>query len=124
MGQDGYVSLWAGNLTSEKELQEYLTLSYDEEGDALPSLFEKDSGIDTDEDFMESDFLVQGVRSLPLLLEGCSYDEYVIPRFVNLLGEKLNHEVNCLLLIYNLQYSREDWRAQGKLKFLGSVRYQ
>jgi Immunity protein 22 len=90
----------------------------------LPSLFEKDSGIDTDEDFMESDFLVQGVRSLPLLLEGCSYDEYVIPRFVNLLGEKLNHEVNSLLLIYNLQYSREDWRAQGKLKFLGSVRYK
>jgi hypothetical protein len=90
----------------------------------LPSLFEKDSGIDMDKDFMEFDFFDQGVRSLPLLLEGCSYDEYVIPRFVNLLGENLNHEVSSLLLIYNLQYNRENLRAQGKLKFLGSVRYQ
>lgn len=53
MERDGYVSLWTGTFKTNADLQQYLLISYNEDGDAVPSEFEKDVQIDYyDEDFL------------------------------------------------------------------------
>ncbi|WP_202614168.1 immunity 22 family protein, partial [Parageobacillus thermoglucosidasius] len=65
-----------GNSKSYKDLQNYILNSYTEDGDLLPSEFEKDFNIDYyNEDFREVEFYDEPSNDLRVLLEGFSYDE-------------------------------------------------
>lgn len=58
MERDGYVSLWTGTFKTNADLHQYLLISYNEDGDAVPSEFEEDVQLAYyDEDFMEAEFL-------------------------------------------------------------------
>lgn len=46
MEREGFVSLFIGNLNSNEEHQKYVLVNYTEDGDIIPSEFEKDFGID------------------------------------------------------------------------------
>src|SRR4051812_30973543 len=106
MESRGLVSLWAGTFKSIEKLQNYMMISYTEDGDALPSIFEKDFKIGHyDIDFREIDFYVEPSTNLKLLLEGVSYDDVIISRFLELYGENLPEEVNSIILLYNFKYS-------------------
>ena len=75
MEEEGFVSLWVGKFKSNKDLQNYLLISYSEDGDALPSTFEKDFQIDYyDEDSMEAEFFNREIRNLQTLLPCTCYD--------------------------------------------------
>jgi hypothetical protein len=125
MEQKGYVSIWVGKFKSNKELQNYLSISYTEDGDAIPSKFETDFSIDYyDEDFREADFFDGELNKLPMLLEGCSYDDIVIPNFVESHGETLNYSVNSIVLLYNFKYSKNVHNHLGHLKYIGNVKYK
>ncbi|MGG6445282.1 immunity 22 family protein [Pseudobacillus badius] len=41
MERDGYVSLWTGTFKTNADLQQYLLISYNEDGDAVPSNLKK-----------------------------------------------------------------------------------
>ncbi|MFE5131124.1 immunity 22 family protein, partial [Bacillus mobilis] len=52
----GMVSIWLGNIKTQDQLDTYMDVTYDEEGDAIPARFFVDFNIDmidVDEDFIE-----------------------------------------------------------------------
>ncbi|MGX9706933.1 immunity protein 22 of polymorphic toxin system [Laceyella sediminis] len=124
MKKEGFVSLFIGNSDSYEELQKYVLVSYTEDGDAIPSKFEKDFGIEYyDEDFREVEFYSQSSNDLRVLLEGFSYDEEIAPEFIDICGERLDQEVNSVILLYNFQYDRKVDKT-NQFKFLGTVQYK
>ncbi|REK56482.1 immunity 22 family protein [Parageobacillus thermoglucosidasius] len=113
-----------GNSKSYKDLQNYILNSYTEDGDLLPSEFEKDFNIDYyNEDFREVEFYDEPSNDLRVLLEGFSYDEEIIPKFIELCGERLNQEVNSVILLYNFQYDGHV-NEKNQFRFLGTVQYK
>src|SRR4051794_37504793 len=105
MAKEGFVSLFVGNSSSYEELQNYILVSYTEDGDAIPSEFEKDFNIAYyDEDFREVEFYDESSDDLRVLLEGFSYAERIIPELIEICGERLNQKVNSVTLLYNFQY--------------------
>ncbi|TCW39409.1 immunity protein 22 of polymorphic toxin system [Laceyella sacchari] len=124
MEKKGFVSLFIGNSNSYEELQKYVLVSYTEDGDSIPSKFEKDFGIEYyNEDFREVEFYSQSSNDLRFLLEGFSYSEEIVPEFINICGERLDQEVNSVILLYDFQYDGKVDKA-NQFKFLGTVQYK
>ncbi|WP_339210801.1 immunity 22 family protein [Aeribacillus sp. FSL K6-8210] len=124
MEKEGFVSLFIGNSKSYKDLQNYILNSYTEDGDLLPSEFEKDFNIDYyNEDFREVEFYDEPSNDLRVLLEGFSYDEEILPKFIELCGERLNQEANSVILLYNFQYNG-NVNEKNQFRFLGTVQYK
>ncbi|MDD1511795.1 immunity 22 family protein [Priestia megaterium] len=125
MEQVGYVSLWIGKFSTSEKLEKYLLVAYTEEGDAIPSQFEKDFKVDYyDEDFSEAHYAEQDIRKLSRLLEGCSYDDVVIPNFVEKYGEYLPDGFTSMILIYDFQHNKKSDNEINGVKYLGSIRYE
>jgi hypothetical protein len=125
MDEEGYVSIWVGKFKSNKELQNYLSISYTEDGDATPSTFEKDFQIDYyDEDFLEAEYFDRETKNLQTIFEGCSYDDVVIPNLINMQGESLTDSVNSIILLYNFQYDKKGKSDLNDVQYLGTVRYK
>lgn len=125
MKQIGYVSLWIGKFSTSEELEKYLLVAYTEDGDAIPSQFEKDFKVDYfDEDFSEAHYANQDMRKLSHLLKGCSYDDVVIPNFVEKYGEYLPDGFNSMILIYDFQHNKKSDNEINGVKYLGSIRYE
>ena len=56
MEKQGWVSIWLGNINDEDSIGEYVDLTYEEDGESVPSQFFIDFNIDmdeTDEDTIE-----------------------------------------------------------------------
>ncbi len=124
MEKEGFVSLFIGNSKSYNDLQNYILNSYTEDGDLLSSEFEKDFNIDYyNEDFREVEFYDEPSNDLRVLLEGFSYDEEIIPKFIELCGERLNQEANSVILLYNFQYNG-NVNEKNQFRFLGTVQYK
>ncbi|MER2172623.1 MAG: immunity 22 family protein [Psychrobacillus psychrodurans] len=126
MEKISYVSLWVGKFPSIKELENYLLIAYTEDGDTIPSQFEKDFNIEYfDEDFSEAHYEEVKVHKLSQLLEGCSYDDVVIPNFVEKYGDALSTNANSLILLYDFEHtkSRDDDEI-NRVKYVGSVQYE
>lgn len=124
MEKEGFVSLFIGHSNSYDELQNYILVSYSEDGDAIPSQFEKDFNIDYhDEDFREVEFYDEPSDDLRVLLEGFSYDEEIIPKIIEICGERLNQEANSVILLYNFQYHGNVNEA-NQFRFLGTIQYR
>jgi len=47
--KQGWVSIWLGNINDEDSIGEYVDLTYDEDGESVPSQFFIDFNIDMDE---------------------------------------------------------------------------
>lgn len=124
MEKEGFVSLFIGHSNSYDELQNYILVSYSEDGDAIPSQFEKDFNIDYhDEDFREVEFYDEPSDDLRVLLEGFSYDEEIIPKIIEICSERLNQEANSVILLYNFQYHGNVNEA-NQFRFLGTIQYR
>ncbi|BBW97522.1 immunity 22 family protein [Geobacillus icigianus] len=124
MESKGFVSLWVGHFKSAKEFQEYLLVKYNEDGDAIPSEFEKEFKIEYyDEDFKETHFYNEPSQSFENLLEGFSYDNVIIPKFLNLNNGDLIEKVNSIVLLYDFKYDGTVKETRN-LKYIGSVDYK
>lgn len=120
---EGYVSLWVGNFSSKEELNNYLYISYDEDGDAIPSKFEEDFEIDYyDTDFREAGFFEKEITSIQEILKGCSYEENIIPAIISTIGETLQKPVNSMILLYNFKYNGQP--SKRPMTFLGTLHYK
>jgi Immunity protein 22 len=127
MEEQGIVSLWLGKAKSSDELEEALQVFYSEDGDFNGSEFTRGFQIEFyDENFKESEFLEVKENSLEFLLDGFSYDNVIIPRFLDI-AELTNEKFNAVMLLYNFAYNSTvpEWQT-GEMffKFIGSVSYQ
>ena len=96
------VSLWLGTAPSDEALQEYVCMTYDADGDVVPSQFMRDFDIEWwDEDFQEVVFLDGKEREVKEILRGFSYDDQLIPAFEGQVGPTLAFPVNAVVLLYN-----------------------
>ncbi|UTE72114.1 immunity 22 family protein [Rossellomorea marisflavi] len=115
MEKQGMVSIWLGNMKTQYQLEKYVNLTYDEDGESVTSKFFADFNIDMDEideDFIEKAVLEEKSDKISALLEGCSYEEIILPEFRGY--KNLNKLYNAVILIYNYEYenlvnSREDF---------------
>ncbi|MBG9794992.1 hypothetical protein ABD76_21995 [Paenibacillus dendritiformis] len=126
--QPGIVSLWAGRCDSEEELERYLTYTYTEDGDGIEPPFAADFRIFYfDDDFREAYLADRPGVGLADLLAGCSYEEIVIPRFMQLHPEPFPEERNAVILLYNFAYHGQVRHAANErlsFEYIGSVGYE
>lgn len=127
MEQEGYVSLWVGRVPSTEALEQLLTISYNDDGESIPSAFGEGYGLDWyDDDFREAEWFTQASSQVIPIIQGCSYEKLVLPRFVALLGEQLDQKYNAVILLYNFKYDGNAIDVSiddSQLKFLGTVEY-
>lgn len=112
------VHLFVGKMASADDLEAYVTVFYDEEGEYVPSAFETAFGIDLDPDFLEAEWFDQASSDLPHLLTGFSYDDQLMPQF----PEDLADPVNSLILIYEADQAPFS-ETDGVFLYLGKASY-
>ncbi|MCA0991427.1 immunity 22 family protein [Guptibacillus hwajinpoensis] len=124
MENQGWVSVWLGNIEENDSVGDYVDLTYDEDGESVPSQFFIDFNIDmdeTDEDTIEKVSYQKRSSDISTLLSGCSYEEIIIPK---LLGNiKLGKSYNAVILIYNFEYNNENISA-GAFDFITTTNYE
>ncbi|MEH7876157.1 immunity 22 family protein [Bacillus velezensis] len=130
MERQNYVSLWIGSIKDNESLSKYVELVYNEDkGDFLPSQFLIDFDIDIDdldEDFIEKVAHENNRNNLPALIDGCSYDSVILPRFEDIVGTTLPDQINAAVLLYNFEYDGREKEINAKnysFKFIGAVSY-
>ncbi|CAH0270827.1 hypothetical protein SRABI96_03687 [Peribacillus sp. Bi96] len=123
MEKQGMASIWFGNIKKENSIEEYVDLKYDEDGESVPSKFFIDFNIDMDEtdvDFIEKAELKENSNNISVMLEGCSYEEIMIPK----INEHFNltKSYNAVILIYNFEYDNKI-NSIGEFDFITSISY-
>ncbi|MGD6817086.1 immunity 22 family protein [Metabacillus sp. 113a] len=124
MEKQGWVSIWLGNIKDEDSIGEYVDLTYDEDGESVPSQFFIDFNIDmdeTDEDTIEKAVHKYNSSDISALLYGCSYEEIVIPKIQKSIDLKKSY--NAVILIYNFEYNNEI-SSTGAFDFIATTNYE
>ncbi|THE09670.1 hypothetical protein E1I69_21560, partial [Bacillus timonensis] len=102
---ENYVSLWLGCFRDFDELEKYTVIKYNEDGDSIPSIFEKDFKLGYyNRDLIEKDWIPVAEDDIEKLLVDFSYDNQLIQQYKNI---KLKCKYNTIVLIYNYNYKKE-----------------
>jgi len=123
MEKQGWVSIWLGNINDEDSIGEYVDLTYDEDGESVPSQFFIYFNIDMDEideDTIEKAVYKNSSSDISSLLDGCSYEEIVIPKIQKSINLKKSY--NAVILIYNFEYNNEI-SSTGAFDFIATTNY-
>lgn len=126
METENTVSIWIGNFADKSQLNHYLQIRYDEDGEAVPSQFLIQNGIDLDDiddDWLEAQVDDRNHSNLERMLKGASYEQTILQ---NLKEEGINTIIppsNTIILLYNYDYSDNEI-ATGNTRFIGTVRYK
>jgi hypothetical protein len=124
MEKQGWVSIWLGNINDEDSIGEYVDLTYDEDGESVPSPFFIEFNIDmdeTDEDTIEKAVYKNNSSDISSLLDGCSYEEIVIPKIQKSINLKKSY--NAVILIYNFEYNNEI-SSSDAFDFIAATKYE
>ncbi|MBS2970660.1 immunity 22 family protein [Metabacillus sp. KIGAM252] len=124
MEKKGWVSVWLGNIKEEDSIEEYVDLTYDDDGESVPSKFFMDYNIDmdeTDEDTIEKATYEYSSSDISTLLGGCSYEEIIIPKIERNID--LKKKYNAVILIYNFEYTDKIIGA-GSFDFITATKYE
>ena len=126
METENTVSIWIGNFATKLDLDEFINLKYDEEGEVVPSLFYNQYNIDIDDidDYLiEKEVFETSFTNLFDMLKGASYDNIIIN---NLKQKGINPNIepnNALILIYNYQFDSNTLRTINT-EFIATVEYK
>ena len=104
METDNTVSIWIGNFKNLTELENYIDLTYDDEGEIVVSDFFNDFKIDIndiDEDLIEKAVLPNETNDISIILRTASYEEQLLCK-LNALESLTINKGNVVVLIYNL----------------------
>ena len=96
METENTVSIWIGNFESKSQLDEFLTLIYDDEGEVVPSLFYESYEIDIDDidDYMiEKEVFNSNYSNLCQMLKGASYEDVIVSNLKKIVLKMLFHLV-------------------------------
>ena len=126
METENTVSIQIGNFADQSQLDHYLQINYDEDGEAVPSQFLIENSIDMDDiddDFIESEVYDVKHSNLERMLKGASYEQTILR---NLKEEGINMIIppsNTIILLYNYHYIA-NVVARGNIRFIGTVSYK
>ncbi len=119
MIKENKVSLWLGFYENADDFKNYIKVSYDEDGNYIPSDFQKNYAIKRyDLDAIESDWISERCSDVESLLTGFSGDYEIIPQFRKMLEHKNIENYNSIVLLYNFEYVNIDCVDQ-KLEYIG-----
>ena len=105
METDNTVSIWIGNFKNLTELENYIDLTYDDEGEIVVSDFFNDFKIDIndiDEDLIEKAVLPNETNDISIILRTASYEEQLLCK-LNALESLTINKGNVVVLIYNYE---------------------
>lgn len=122
------VSLWLGIFELEKDFRNFVKKEYDEDGNSIPSSFQKSYDIVRyDVDTAEMDWITESCTSLKQLLNGFSSDIQIISQVKDFIPEKNISKYNSIILLYNYEYNTNGKRKvkteNGEMEFIASVNY-
>lgn len=126
METENTVSIWIGNFADQSQLDHYLQIHYDEDGEAVPSQFLIENGIDLDDiddDWLEAQLYDRNHSNLEQMLKGASYEQTILR---NLIGEGINAVIpksNTIILLYNYDCSSNK-KVTDNTRFIGTVSYK
>lgn len=126
METENTVSIWIGNFDTKLDLDEFINLKYDDEGEVVPSVFYNQYNIDIDDidDYLiEKEVLETSFTNLFDMLKGASYDNIIVN---NLKQKGINPNIgpnNTLILIYNYQFDSNVLRTINT-EFIATVKYR
>ena len=126
METENTVSIWIGNLATKLDLDEFINLKYDEEGEVVPSLFYNQYNIDIDDidDYLiEKEVFEISFTNLFDMLKEASYNNIIVN---NLKQKGINPNIepnNALILIYNYQFDSNTLRTINT-EFIATVEYK
>lgn len=121
MIKENKVSLWLGYFEDSNAFKEYIEVSYDEDGNYIPSKFQTHYGIKRyDLETVESDWISDRSNDVESLLAGFSGDYEIIPQFKKMLEQKKIEDYNSILLLYNFEYTNTDYIDEN-LEYIGCV---
>lgn len=126
METENTVSIWIGNFESKSQLDEFLTLIYDDEGEVVPSLFYESYEIDIDDidDYMiEKEVFNSNYSNLCQMLKGASYEDVIVSNLKKKCIKDAISLSNSIILIYNYSYTGEVLATENT-KFIGVVEYK
>ncbi len=119
MIKENKVSLWLGYCENADDFKNYIEVSYDENGDYVPSKFQISYAIKQyDLDAIESDWISGRCSDVESLLKGFSRDFEIIPQFQKMLEYKNIQNYNSIVLLYNFEYTFADYTDE-KLEYIG-----
>ncbi|WP_121616433.1 immunity 22 family protein [Virgibacillus halodenitrificans] len=99
------VSLWLGCFQNFDEVEKYTEIKYDEDGDSIPSVFEREFNLGYyDRDLIEKDWILDSEDDIKELLIDFSYDNQLIKQFNNV---NLKSKYNTIILLYNYNYDKD-----------------
>lgn len=125
METDNTVSIWIGNFKNLTELENYIDLTYDDEGEIVVSDFFNDFKIDIndiDEDLIEKAVLPNEINDISIILRTASYEEQLLCK-LNALESLTINKGNVVVLIYNYAYDGSV-KSSDYLNFITSVDYR
>ena len=126
METENTVSIWIGNFATKLDLDEFINLKYDEEGEVGPSLFYNQYNIDIDDidDYLiEKEVFEISFTNLFDMLKEASYNNIIVN---NLKQKGINPNIepnNALILIYNYQFDSNTLRTINT-EFIATVEYK
>ncbi|MBS6885006.1 immunity 22 family protein [Streptococcus salivarius] len=126
METENTVSIWIGNFDTKLDLDEFIDLKYDDEGEVVPSLFYNQYNIDIDDidDYLiEKEVFETSFTNLFDMLKGASYDNIIVN---NLKQKGINPNIapnNTVILIYNYQFDSNVIRTINT-EFIATVKYR
>ena len=126
METENTVSIWIGNFADQSQLDHYLQIHYDEDGESVPSQFLIENGIDLDDiddDWLEAQLYDRNHSNLEQMLKGASYEQTILR---NLIGEGINTAIppsNTIILLYNYDCSSNK-KVTDNTRFIGTVSYK
>ena len=126
METENTVSIWIGNFATKLDLDEFINLKYDEEGEVVPSLFYNQYNIDIDDidDYLiEKEVFEISFTNLFDMLKEASNNNIIVN---NLKQKGINPNIepnNALILIYNYQFDSNTLRTINT-EFIATVEYK
>lgn len=126
METENTVSIWIGNFADQSQLDHYLQIHYYEDGEAVPSQFLIENGIDLndiDDDWLEAQVDDRNHSNLEQMLKGASYEQTILR---NLKEEGIKTIIppsNTIILLYNYHYIA-NVVARKNTRFIGTVCYK
>ena len=126
METENTVSIWIGNFDTKLDLDEFIDLKYDDDGEVVPSLFYNQYNIDIDDidDYLiEKEVFETSFTNLFDMLKGASYDNIIVN---NLKQKGINPNIapnNTVILIYNYQFDSNVIRTINT-EFIATVKYR
>ncbi|AYJ90067.1 hypothetical protein CS953_10210 [Bacillus safensis] len=121
------VSLWLGNFSDFDEVENYTKVMYNDDGDSIPSIFEKEFKLGYyDRSLIEKDWIPEAEDDIKELLVDFSYDDQLIKQFEDV---QLDSKYNTIILIYNYNYEKDGLAVNSvdkdeyTLQFIGTAEY-